>query len=111
MLTKALRIKHEVYYKRIDRIPAEFELIYKLPLDHTMNLGKMLAVGTMIVVPCVYMYNMSTGRGLSDMDFIQSVAVNKNELSYFIAGLFLTNIILFRCCHIAIPRIYRHQHK
>lgn len=111
VLTKAMRIKHEEYYKRIDGIPAEFELIYKLPLDHTMSMGKLLTVGTMIVIPSAYAYNMYTERGISDMDFLQSIAVNKDELGYFIGAILATNIILYRVCHISIPRVYRHQKK
>lgn len=111
LLTKALRIKHEDYYKRIDNIPNEYEMVYKFPMHYTLNVGKSLTLATTLAIPSMYAFNTFMGYSLSNIEFISSVAVNKYELGWFIFGIAIFNILVYRFCDMTIFRIYRHENR
>lgn len=111
VLTKTMRIKHEDYFKRVDDVSNEFEMIYKLPLHYTLNMGKMVTLGTSVGLPCAYLYNEYMIQPMSDMNFISTVAINQGDLLWFMGGLIISNLILYRCCDLATLRIYRYEEK
>lgn len=106
-----MRLKHEEFYKRMDRIPLQYEMIYKFPLHYSTNICKIIAVGTMIIVPLAYLHNLYTEAGTFDMNFIQSKAVGESDIYWFMGFLAISNVFLYRCCHLVTLRVYRHEQK
>lgn len=112
VLTKTMRLKHEDHFKRIDGIPNEFEMIYVNQLHYTLNFGKFITIGTTIMLPTAYVYYYGfIGMQLNPMDFVQALAVNQNDIGWFLVALFISNIFLYRCCHITTLRVYRCENK
>lgn len=109
-LTKTMRIKHEDHYKRIDGVPIEYEMIYKLPLHYTINFGKAAFIGSLVVGSASWFYNQYiTNIGYSEAHFISSLAADKGDFWYFVAALVGTGLFVYRCCHISTLRLYRNE--
>lgn len=109
ILTKTLRIKHEDFYKRMDKIPLEYEMIYKFPLHYTINFGKAVALITTAGVPLAMLYYKLANVKNEVINFIGMTATSQDDAVYFLAGLIAFNIIIFRICHMIPLRIYRYQ--
>lgn len=113
MLTKTLRIKHEDYYRRLDGIPENYKMIYKLPLHYTLNLGKDIAVATPSAATIALLYyKYFNFNGLAEEPasyFISFHAADQTELNIFVASLFILNFIVYRICHISTLRIYNNE--
>lgn len=109
MLTKTLRIKHEDYYRRLDKVPDTYEMIYKSPLHYTINVGKELALGTPCFAAAVILYFKWFGLEEEAKYFVSFHAADQNELGIFFASLLILNIFVYRVCHITTLRIYRNQ--
>lgn len=109
MLTKTLRIKHEDFYRQIDRVPQQYEMIYKMPFHYTLNFGKAVVIIASSVVPLTWMYNKFYQISGDVIHFIGTAAASNDDLLWFGGFLMLTNIFIYRTCHIIALRIYRHE--
>lgn len=112
VLTKTMRLKHEDHFKRIDGIGNEFEMIYINQLHYTLNFGKFITIATTIVLPSAYLYYYGyIGREVNEMDFVASVAINQHDIGWFLIIMLISNVFLYRVCHITTLRVYRHESK
>lgn len=93
----------------MDKIPLEYEMIYKFPLHYTMNFGKAVALITTAGLPCAFLYYKVGNFTYKTLNFIGETATSQEDMVYFVAGLLAFNIIIFRICHIIPLRIYRYQ--
>lgn len=107
VLTRTMRIKGEEYYRRMDGVPKDYDMVYKFPMHYTLNAGKLVAVATTSIVPCAWLYNYVNEVPETQLQFMSSLSTNVSELWWFIAALAGTNFIVYRCCHIPALRIYR----
>lgn len=111
VLTRAMRIKGEEYYRRMDGIPKDYEMIYKFPLHYTLNTGKLAVItsGSSLLGFCLY--NYITGVPLRESEFVSTLAANADEFWWFVGALAYTSLLVYRCCHIITLRIYRNEKK
>lgn len=93
----------------MDKVPQEYEMIYKMPLHYTLNMGKAAAIVTSIAIPFVWLYNKLYQSQREAIHFIGTVAVNEGDVEWFAVGLIVTNLLIFRTCHKVAMRVYRHQ--
>lgn len=93
----------------MDKVPQDYEMIYKMPLHYTLNLGKAAAIVTGLAVPLVWLYNELYPSQREALHFIGGAAINEGDMKWFAVGLLVTNLLIFRTCHIIAMRVYRHQ--
>lgn len=106
VLTKTMRIKHEDSFKRIDKIPDDFEMIYKCPLHYTLNIGKICALAAIIAMPLTYWIY---GEIPEAPYFVGPYSTSSRDVMWMRMGLAATAIILYRFCHLVTLRIYQNQ--
>lgn len=93
----------------MDRVPQDYEMIYKMPLHYTLNMGKAAAVVTGLAVPFIWLYNELYPSQREKRHFIGTAAIDEGDLKWFAVGLLVTNLLIFRTCHVIAMRLYRHQ--
>lgn len=103
VLTKVHRIKHENFYKQIDRVPPEYEMIYKFSLNYTMHFTKAIATAT----PVAFFYCFCTEAGFEPVEFYSSLYLG-DQWPYLMAGLAIHCVMAYRFCDKLTLRIYRH---
>lgn len=112
LLTKTMRLKHEDHFKRIDGIANEFEMIYKNQMHYTLNFGKFITIATTIILPGAYLYYYGyIGRKVNPLEFVSSVAIDQQDIRWFLIILTISNVLLYRVCSIVTLRVYRHESK
>lgn len=93
----------------MDKIPLEYEMIYKFPLHYTMNFGKAVAIITTVGLPCALLYYRLGNVEHEIINFVGLTAASQDDLVYFVAGLIAFNMVIFRVCNMIALRIYRYQ--
>lgn len=83
-------------------------MIYKSPLHYSLNIGKIAAVSTTVLLPFGWIRYYFT-ETKEAVNFVGAYAADYSD-SFIIAGILITlNIIVYLICHSTALRLYRNQ--
>lgn len=103
-------MKKSEFFKRLDRIPPEYEMIYGFQLNHSLTIGKLVCILTPIGTAGVFIYDIIENT-LNTASTEIAVGINYESLDmyYSLLGLAVSNIVLYYFLNKVILRIYRHN--
>lgn len=105
-----MRMKREEHIKRIDKIERDSELIYRIPLNYSLNFGKLLSSVTVGGISILCVYELLQVKNLFSNESpgtLGELVADTSDLPIFIMGFFVINIAFVALLRLLPLRIYR----
>lgn len=111
-ISEMRRMKKSEFFKRLDRIQPEYEMIYGFQLNHTLSIGKMICVLTPVALAAIFVKDFVYNNFLtitSSTNIVSDINYDNMDIYYSLLGLGVSNVIVYYFLNKIILRIYRHN--
>lgn len=106
------RIQRQSFFKRIDKIDENSELIYKLPFHYTLNVIKSTCLTVSGIVPVAWLHSKLFMDGsMDELESFCTLAMDSSDLYVFLFGMYFHCIALLYIIHKLPMRIYSKDDK
>lgn len=102
-------MKREEHFKRADKMERDSDLIYKQPLNYSLNFGKLLSAVTLSGVSSLYVYELLISNNVLEEQpgKIGELVADSSDLPGLMTAFLFVNIAILICIRMLPLRIYR----
>lgn len=106
------RMRHENFYKKLDKVEPDWELIYRAPLEYMTAFSKHVPTFSLVTASAIIAYKFAFGIAIIDLSTQFTVGKTMSEgteLLGFAVAFFLFNVIMLYVTSLYPLRIYRNN--